>query len=121
MILEVLSQKRLTIYEVSDLIGFQQNTIRTVINRLKEEGMIRDSGFFKRKYKVFEIPNIEYDTDNPYLDVSVGSLDTEILRKMLLPFVKRDITLKLSEKESDRVTKLFIDTYNEEGGRKDGK
>lgn len=119
--MEVLSQKRLTIFEVSELIGFQQNTIRTIMNRLKEEGMIRESGFFKRKFKVYEIPNIDYDSDNPYLDVSINTLDTEILKKMLLPFVKRDITLKLSEKESDRVTKLFMDTYNEEGERKNGR
>lgn len=111
----------MTIFEISDLIGFQENSIRSAIYRLKETGLIKESGFYKRKYKIYEALGVPYDSDNPFLEVSLNLIDTEILKKMLLPFIKRNITIRLTEKESKRVSKLFLDTYNEEGERKNGK
>ncbi len=39
--------------------------------------MIRDSGYFKRRYIVYEVPNVPYDIDNPYLDVSANLINSE--------------------------------------------
>ncbi len=76
LILEVLEEKRMTIFEISELIGYQENSIRTAVYRLKENGLIRETGHFKRKYKIYEVP------DDPYSNKSKEQIEREIIERL---------------------------------------
>lgn len=58
MILKELKMKPLTISQLSEILDKEEPTIRTTINRLKEKGLIEETGLFDDKYKIYRLTEV---------------------------------------------------------------
>ncbi len=55
LVMKELRTKPLTISQLSEKIGIEEPNIRTTINRLKEKGLIEETGLFIDRYKIYRI------------------------------------------------------------------
>ena len=50
-----LKTKALTILQLSEITGIEEPKIRTTINRLKEKTIVRETGMFLDRYKIYKL------------------------------------------------------------------
>lgn len=91
----MLKKKELTIKEIADNTEFNENQTRVYIHRLLNDNLIKEIGK-KNRYIIYAAVEKE---DN--------ILDTQILKKMILPFIKNNIELDLENNEIERIKNLF--------------
>ena len=115
-IVNILSETFATNKDLSQELDIDENTIRVVVNRMAKYGVIKHTGRFINRYKVYRLVRPE--------ELELGKESEkyrEILVKMLLPFAEEGIKVStITSEESEIIKKLFQDAYSETGERKNG-
>ena len=94
-ILDMLKGRELTVKNVSEISDFTKNEARVYIHRLKENDLVRETG--KRgRYITYTAKDLE-----------IRNIDTQILKKLILPFAKNNISVDLEDKEINRIKQLM--------------
>ena len=97
-ILNLLTQNELTVKELSNSLGYGENEIRVYINRLVKENKIKSIGK-KELFKIYKAISNEI--------IESESIDTEILKKLIIPFARSGIEIDLSNEEIKRIKQLM--------------
>jgi len=104
LIIEELKRGDLTIFELSHNIGNSEAVIRNTLYRdLKPKGIVSEIGFRKnpnasstRGYKIYHLHKEK-----------LPERDTEILKKLVIPFAKYNVKAKLKPSDIERVKELL--------------
>ena len=114
-IVSILKETNATIKDFSQTLDLSENIVRTTINRLKKHGVVKHTGMFINRYKLWRLAKPEE------LDVNANFEEyREILIKMILPFAKSGIKVELLPSEQEKIRELFEDNYDPSGERKGG-
>lgn len=113
-IINVLRKTNATIKDLTQTIDHSENVIRVTVNRMKRRGIIRHTGRFINRFKLYRLAKPEELERHEY------ELVKKILIKIILPFAKSGITVELLPSEQERIEELFQDNYNASGIRKKG-
>ena len=114
-IVSILKETNATIKDFSQTLDLSENIVRTTINRLKKHGVVKHTGMFINRYKLWRLAKPEE------LDVNANFEEyREILIKMILPFAKSGIKVELLPSEQEKIRELFEDNYDPSGERKRG-
>lgn len=122
MILEILMERRATVRELSDEIGWNRNSVRTFLHKMKMRMLVLPTGKYRRRFQIWELFDHEYEEEIEFWKKTPKRfIDTNILKKMILPFAKKHVIVKLSSDESSRIKELTKMTYDKKGERIDGR
>jgi transposase len=93
-VLEVLQYEDLTIKQISKITSIKENSIRTIINRNKHKGIIKETKQFRNKYKIYTVLDKEYINDiNSYIEL-VRKNQKDIREKLYNIDIKADMLIK---------------------------
>ena len=96
-IYELLKGRELSVKNISEISEFTENEARVYIHRLKDKDLVKETG--KRgRYITYTAKGSELEAH---------SLDTQILKKLIIPFAKNNISVDLQEKEIKRIKILM--------------
>ena len=112
-IVNILRETQATTKNLSQELDLGEGLLAVVVNRMAKCGVIKHTGRFINRYKVYRLVRPE--------ELELGKeseKDREILVKMLLPFAQEGIKVKLTSEESGRIQQLFENNYTETGERK---
>ena len=105
-IIEVLKGNKLTIKEITERINKEhpnittEARIRSYIERLRREDDAIERCGTDNRYKIWKLKNKIYNEN-------IESFDTQILIKMIRPFVENNIGLDLENDEIERIKTLW--------------
>lgn len=115
-IINILSSTHATTKDLSQELDIGEKLLAVVVNRMAKFGVIKHTGRFINRYKVYRLVKPE--------ELELGKdceKYREILVKMLLPFAKEGIKVStITPEESELIRKIFQEKYSETGERKDG-
>ena len=112
-IINVLREINATTKDLSEDLEIGENYIRTVINRLIKHGVIKHTGRFINRYKLYRLAKPEE------LEMNINyEKYRDILIKMILPFAKSGIKVELLPSEQEKIRELFQDNYHPSGEKK---
>jgi len=115
-ILGVLREINATTKDLSRDLDIDENYIRVLINRMVKRGVVRHTGRFINRYKLYRLAKPEE------LEMNVNyEIYRDILIKMILPFAKSGIKVELSPSEQEKIRELFQDNYQPSGEKKNGR
>ena len=114
-ICNVLKHSHATSKDLSEELDIGEGIIGVVLNRMAKTGVIKHTGRFINRYKVYRLVRPEE------LELGINCEKfRELLVKMILPFAKSGIKVSLTSEESEIIQKLFEKSYTESGERIDG-
>jgi len=113
-IVNILKETHATTKDLSQELDIGEGLLAVVVNRMAKYGVIKHTGRFINRYKVYRLVRPE--------ELELGK-DCEkyrkILEKMLLPFAREGIKVStITPEESEIIRKIFEETYSETGERK---
>lgn len=115
-IVNILRETFATTKDLSQTLDIDENIVRVVVNRMANYGVIKHTGRFINRYKVYRLVKPE--------ELVLGKESEKyrgILVKMLLPFAREGIKVSsITPEESEVIRELFQNTYSETGERKNG-
>lgn len=94
-ILDLLNEQELTTKEIAQKLDITPNEARVYVNRLKSKGKVKVIGK-KERYKIYRA-----------IESTEINLDTQILKKLIIPFAKNGIKVDLESKEIERIKQLM--------------
>ena len=112
-ILGVLREINATTKDLSRELSINENYIRVLMNRMVKRGVIRHTGRFINRYKLYRLAKPEELEMNINYEKYRG-----ILIKMILPFAKLGIKVELLPSEQEKIRELFQDNYHPSGEKK---
>ncbi len=112
-IINVLREINATTKDLSEDLEIGENYVRTVINRLTKHGVIKHTGRFINRYKLYRLAKPEELEMNLNYEKYRG-----ILIKMILPFAKSGIKVDLLPSEQEKIRELFQDNYDDSSEKK---
>ena len=114
-ICNVLKHSHATNKDLSEELDIGEGIIGVVLNRMAKTGVIKHTGRFINRYKVYRLVRPEE------LELGINCEKfRELLVKMILPFAREGIKVSLTSEESEIIQKLFEKSYTESGERIDG-
>ena len=114
-ICNVLKHSHATSKDLSEELDIGEGIIGVVLNRMAKTGVIKHTGRFINRYKVYRLVRPEE------LELGINCEKfRELLVKMILPFAREGIKVSLTSEESEIIQKLFEKSYTESGERIDG-
>ena len=113
-IVNILRETFATTKDLSQTLDIDENIVRVIVNRMANYGVIKHTGRFINRYKVYRLVKPE--------ELVLGKeceKYREILVKMLLPFAKEGINVStITPEESEVIRELFKDHYSETGDKR---
>lgn len=102
-ILKLLTENELTTKEIQKETGFELNLIQVYLNQFKKSDKVKKIGN-KGRFAIYKAKVESLKGNN--------GIDTQILKKLIIPFAKSKIIVKLFPNEQKRIKILFGEVKN---------
>lgn len=96
-ILDLLHHHDLTVEEIEQKTAYDRNLIWVYISQFKREGRVVRTGKKRNNFSEYTATQRK----------ELRDMDTQILKKLVVPFAKAGIKVDLNEKEQKRIKQIF--------------